>query len=209
MDPGFDIIYRDEQVYLVNKPPGLLSVPGRLPENFDSLILRLQKTDPAARIVHRLDCDTSGLLVLARDADTHRELSRQFHDREIDKEYSALVWGTVEGESGQIDLPLRYDPPTKPRHVVDHELGKSALTFWRVVERLPQVTRVALTPYTGRSHQLRVHMLSIGHPIVGDPLYASGDALDYADRLCLHSARLAFTHPVTGKRMDFTLPAPF
>lgn len=207
---GFDIIFQDQYLLVIDKPVGLLSVPGRLPENFDSVALRLQQQfDPQARIVHRLDCDTSGLMVLARNADTHRELSRQFHDREVDKEYLALVWGDLAGEEGKVDLPLRYDPPNKPRHIVDHVLGKSSLTFWRVLSRESQWTRVSLTPYTGRSHQLRVHMLSLGHPIVGDPLYATGEARVAMTRLCLHAAFLAFTHPETQERMEFSLPSPF
>src|SRR5690606_41463111 len=162
-----------------------------------------------ARIVHRLDWETSGLIVLARDADSHRELSRQFHDRETEKAYTALCWGQPEQDSGSIDLPLRYDPPTKPRHVVDHDLGKHALTFWRVLERCGDFSRVELTPITGRSHQLRVHMLSIGHPLLGDRLYAHEQALQAHERLCLHASMLALTHPQTGERMRFESPAPF
>ena len=167
------IIHEDAGVLVVNKPTLLLSVPGRAEDNKDCLITRLQENGyPEARIVHRLDWETSGIILLARDADTHRELSRQFHDRETEKAYTALAWGQPELDSGSIDLPLRYDPPTKPRHVVDHEFGKNALTFWKVLERCGDYCRVELTPITGRSHQLRVHMLSIGHPLLGDGLYA-------------------------------------
>jgi tRNA pseudouridine32 synthase/23S rRNA pseudouridine746 synthase len=136
-------------------------------------------------------------------------LSRQFHDRETEKTYTALCWGQPQGDSGQIDLPLRYDPPTKPRHVVDHELGKHAQTFWRVLERHAEYCRVELTPITGRSHQLRVHMLSIGHPLLGDMLYAHEQALAAADRLCLHASMLSLSHPQSGERLRFECPAPF
>ncbi|MBA1187483.1 RluA family pseudouridine synthase [Pseudomonas entomophila] len=204
------ILHQDAAVLVVNKPTLLLSVPGRADDNKDCLITRLQENGyPDALIVHRLDWETSGIILLARDADSHRELSRQFHDRETEKAYTALCWGQPDRDSGSIDLPLRYDPPTKPRHVVDHELGKRALTFWRVLERHTDHCRVELTPVTGRSHQLRVHMLSIGHPLLGDRLYANPEALAAHERLCLHASMLAFTHPVSGERLRFTCPAPF
>ncbi len=143
------IIHQDAAVLVVNKPTLLLSVPGRADDNKDCLITRLQENGyPEARIVHRLDWETSGIILLARDPDTHRELSRQFHDRETEKAYTALCWGQPALDSGSIDLPLRYDPPTKPRHVVDHEFGKHALTFWRVLERCGDWCRVELTPIT-------------------------------------------------------------
>ncbi len=168
------IVHQDDALLVVDKPTLLLSVPGRADDNKDRLVTRLQENGyPEARIVHRLDWETSGLMVLARDADSHRELSRQFHDRETEKAYTALCWGLPELDSGRIELPLRYDPPTKPRHVVDFEHGRHALTFWRVIERHERWSRVELTPITGRSHQLRVHMLSIGHPLLGDRLYAN------------------------------------
>lgn len=205
----FEILHQDDALFVVVKPEKLLSVPGRADDNKDCLILRLQQRHPEARIVHRLDFDTSGLMVIARNADVHRELSRQFHDREVDKRYLALVWGQVADDAGEIDLPLRYDPPTKPRHVVDVELGRPALTRYQVLDRSRDHSRVALEPYTGRSHQLRVHMLALGHVILGDPLYASGEALAAAPRLLLHAEMLAFTHPVTGERLEFVSPAPF
>jgi len=204
------ILHEDAAVLVVNKPTLLLSVPGRADDNKDCLITRLQENGyPDALIVHRLDWETSGIILLAREADSHRELSRQFHDRETEKAYTALCWGQPDRDSGSIDLPLRYDPPTKPRHVVDHKLGKRALTFWRVLERHADHCRVELTPVTGRSHQLRVHMLSIGHPLLGDRLYANPEALAAHERLCLHASMLAFTHPVSGERLCFTCPAPF
>jgi len=207
---NIQIVHQDAALLVVNKPTLLLSVPGRAEDNKDCLVTRLQENGyPEARIVHRLDWETSGLMVLARDPDSHRELSRQFHDRETEKAYTALCWGEPERDSGRIELPLRYDPENKPRHIVDHEHGRQALTFWRVVERCGQYARVELTPITGRSHQLRVHMLSIGHPLLGDRLYAEGEALALRDRLCLHASLLCLTHPQTGERLRFESPAPF
>lgn len=204
------ILHEDAAFLVVDKPTLLLSVPGRADDNKDCLITRLQQNGyPEALIVHRLDWETSGIILLARNPDAHRELSRQFHDRETEKAYTALCWGQPEQESGSIDLPLRYDPPTKPRHVVCHEHGRNALTYWRVLERFEDGCRVELTPITGRSHQLRVHMLSLGHPLLGDRLYAHEQALAAHERLCLHASMLAFGHPVTGERMRFECPAPF
>ncbi|PVZ13862.1 MULTISPECIES: RluA family pseudouridine synthase [unclassified Pseudomonas] len=204
------ILHEDAAFLVVDKPTLLLSVPGRADDNKDCLITRLQQNGyPEALIVHRLDWETSGIILLARNPDAHRELSRQFHDRETEKAYTALCWGQPEQNSGSIDLPLRYDPPTKPRHVVCHEHGRHALTYWRVLERFEHGCRVELTPITGRSHQLRVHMLSIGHPLLGDRLYAHPQALAAHERLCLHASMLAFSHPVTGERVRFECPSPF
>ncbi|UAW97470.1 RNA pseudouridine synthase [Halopseudomonas nanhaiensis] len=204
------IVHHDPTFLIVDKPTLLLSVPGRAEDNKDCLITRLQENGyPEARIVHRLDWETSGLLVIARDPGAHRELSRQFHDRETEKTYVALCWGHPAEDAGHIDLPLRYDPPNKPRHIVDHELGKAAQTFWRVTERYERHSRVELTPITGRSHQLRVHMLSTGHPLLGDRLYAEGAALEACPRLALHAARLGIRHPLSGERLTFDSPAPF
>ncbi len=204
------ILHEDPAFLIVSKPTLLLSVPGRADDNKDCLITRLQENGyPEARIVHRLDWETSGLLVLGRNPDSHRELSRQFHDRETEKAYIALCWGQPEQDSGVINLPLRYDPPNKPRHIVDYALGKPAQTYWRIIERLQDHCRVELTPITGRSHQLRVHMLSLGHPLLGDRLYAQGPALEACSRLALHAAALTISHPVTGERLRFESPAPF
>ncbi|MDF3934229.1 RluA family pseudouridine synthase [Pseudomonas citronellolis] len=207
---NIQIVHQDAALLVVNKPTLLLSVPGRAEDNKDCLVTRLQENGyPEARIVHRLDWETSGLIVLARDADSHRELSRQFHDRETEKAYTALCWGEPERDSGRIELPLRYDPENKPRHIVDHEQGRHALTFWRVLERCGKYARVELTPITGRSHQLRVHMLAIGHALLGDRLYAEGEGLALRDRLCLHASLLCLTHPQSGERLRFESPAPF
>jgi tRNA pseudouridine32 synthase/23S rRNA pseudouridine746 synthase len=203
------VIYVDEILLVVVKPPGLLSVPGRGEDKQDCLMARLLPVYPDARIVHRLDHDTSGLLVVARNADAHRELSRQFHDREVEKRYVALVLGEIMGDSGRIDLPLRYDPPTKPRHVVDTNAGQAALTEWQRLACEAVYSRVALTPYTGRTHQLRVHMQALGHPLLGDSLYAPAVACPPGSRLCLHAEILGFTHPGHGSRLTFTSPAPF
>lgn len=204
------ILYQDSDLLIVDKPTLLLSVPGRAEDNRDCLVSRLQDNGyPEARIVHRLDWETSGLIVLARNAEAHRELSRQFHDRETQKQYTALCWGQPSQDSGRIELPLRYDPPTKPRHVVDHELGRHALTFWQVQERYEHYCRVLLIPVTGRSHQLRVHMLSIGHPLLGDRLYAHEAALQAHDRLCLHASQLGLAQPTTKEPLLFNSAAPF
>src|SRR3990167_2464981 len=205
-----EIIQQAAPLLVINRPPLLLGGRGGAENTRDCLAPRLQDNGfPEARIVHRLDWETSGLIVLARDVDSHPELARQFHDRETEKAYIALCWGQPEQDSGSIDLPLRYDPPTKPRHVVDHVVGKHALTHWRVLERCGDYCRVELTPITGRSHQLRVHMLSIGHPLLGDALYAPPQALAAYPRLCLHACMLSLTHPQSGERLRFDCPAPF
>lgn len=207
---SIDILYEDDYLLAVNKPPYLLSVPGRAEDNKDCLITRLQQHGyPEARIVHRLDWETSGVMVIARNADVHRELSRQFQDRETHKTYIALCWGSPELDSGSIDLPLRYDPEHKPRHIVDIAHGRNALTFWQVLERHTNYTRIELTPITGRSHQLRVHLLSLGHPILGDGLYAHTEALQAKERLCLHARSLTITHPHTNQQIIFENTPPF
>lgn len=203
------VIYADEELMVVDKPSGLLSVPGRGDDKQDCMIARLQDEWPGARIVHRLDRDTSGILVVARNADTHRELSRQFQDREVDKRYMALAIGQFSETAGKITLPIRYDPPTKPRHVVDMENGQPSLTEWTLITQHDGYTRVALIPHTGRSHQLRVHMQALGHPLLGDPLYAPIEACPEGSRLCLHAEFLSFTHPVSKARLSFHRSAPF
>lgn len=203
------LLYRDNQLLIVDKLSGLLTQPGRGPELYDSLLTRVQLEFPTARIVHRLDRDTSGLIVLALDADAHRELSRQFEAREVEKKYVAVVYGVVVDDCGQIDLPLRKDLDHPPRHMVDHELGKPAVTEYRVIERQTDRTRVELRPLTGRSHQLRIHLQHIGHPILGDPLYAHVAAQAMAERLLLHASELTFTHPASREAMRFACECPF
>lgn len=209
--PPLEVIAADDRLVVFNKPTGLLSVPGIGPEKQDCLVSRAQHQFPGARIVHRLDRDTSGVIILALDADTHRELSRQFHDRETKKRYIAVVAGIVQDDEGEIDLPMRkdMDPLRAPRQLIDHTHGRRALTKYRVLERLNDRTRVALTPITGRSHQLRLHLLELGHAILGDDLYAPDDVRALADRLLLHAESLTIIDPATGSPREFIAPCPF
>lgn len=175
---------------------------------------RLKKHTPEARTTHRLDMDTSGILLFAKDAETHRAISKQFEQRQTQKRYIALVWGHVAKDNGTVDLPLICDWPNRPRQMVDHDIGKPSQTQWHVIERTLSttghpITRVKLTPITGRSHQLRVHMLELGHPILGDDLYAHDQALQASSRLMLHAEMLSFTHPTTGHTITCTDGAPF
>ncbi len=206
-----EILHRDNCLLIVNKPSGLLSVPGRHPDNRDCVISRLQRETPSARIVHRLDLDTSGLMVIALDAGSHRHLSLQFEKRSVGKEYTAVVAGLPAQDSGTIDLPLICDWPNRPRQKVDAELGKAAKTHYQVLTRdvEKQRSRVRLSPVTGRSHQLRVHMAEIGHPILGCCFYAPPAVRDAADRLLLHASVLELTHPESGERLSFTSEAAF
>lgn len=196
---------------MVNKPSGLLSVPGRGESKRDSLAVRVQREFPEALIVHRLDMETSGLLLLARDLNTQRELSRAFARREVEKSYLAEVVGRLDIASGIIDLPLICDWPNRPRQMVDHEHGKPSLTQYRVVGYDVQrdVSRVELRPATGRTHQLRVHLQALGHPILGDTLYADEFGRTKADRLLLHATRLAFIHPESHEPLRLDSEPPF
>ena len=209
------ILHLDERLIVLDKPVGLLSVPGIGHEKRDCLAVRVAAAYPGARIVHRLDRDTSGVIIMARDAAAHRELSRQFHDREVNKSYIAIVAGAVSGDSGVIDLPMRkdMDPTNAPRQVIDHAEGRPAITHWWVQQRQTvdgvDRTRMLLKPVTGRSHQLRLHLKSIGHPILGDDLYAPAAVLDMADRLMLHAQSLTIVHPQTASPMTFEAPCPF
>jgi tRNA pseudouridine32 synthase/23S rRNA pseudouridine746 synthase len=203
------IIHVDERLIVLDKPSGLLAVPGLGPENQENLASRVQHEFPEALVVHRLDRDTSGLILFARDAQTHRHLSRQFHDRLIEKTYFAVVHGCVPDDEGRIELPLRKDFEQPPRHRVDLAQGRPAITNWRVIERHPDRTRLELTPLTGRSHQLRVHMRELGNPILGDKLYASAEIVAMADRLLLHAGGLTLEHPSTGSRIRFAAGCPF
>lgn len=209
-DNGLAVIYVDNEIIVVDKPAGLLSVPGRGAGMDDCLASRVQARFPDALIAHRLDMSTSGLLVLARGAEMHRQLSRFFRERQIDKRYVAVVHGLMTEESGEVELPLICDWPNRPRQKVDFEIGKASLTRFRVVSRDPDAntTRVELEPITGRSHQLRVHMASLGHPILGDDLYG-GEATALADRLLLHAMDLGLFHPLTAAAIQFQSDAPF
>ena len=199
-----EYVYNDEQIIIVDKPANMLSVPGRTPDKQDCLIHRVQKLFPEARIVHRLDFATSGLMVIAQNRESHRVLSRQFENRETEKTYVAKVYGQPKQQSGVIDLPLRCDWERRPLQIVDHQLGKNALTHWRIIEQFENSCFVELSPTTGRTHQLRVHMQAMGHPILGDELYAHEAAHSMADRLNLHAKELIITHPSKNGRMAFT-----
>jgi tRNA pseudouridine32 synthase/23S rRNA pseudouridine746 synthase len=211
---GYSVLFSDAFLVVCDKGSGLLSVPGIGPEKADCLVSRLQGAYPGARIVHRLDRDTSGVIVLARDAETHRTLSMAFEAREVGKTYEALVAGSVRDARGVIDLPLRKEALGSARQMVHMTEGKPSVTEFEVMERGRDAdgfewTRVRLTPRTGRSHQLRVHMLALGHAILGDELYAEGKARDAKARLCLHARTLEFVHPATGARVAFDAPSPF
>lgn len=203
--------YQDDTLLVVEKPAGLLAVPGRGAAGIDNLAARLQARYADALIVHRLDMATSGLMVFARGAEAQRRLSMAFAERRVVKTYVASVQGEITGEQGEIDAPLAADWPQRPRQRVDLAKGKAALTRWRVLARLAGSTRLRLEPVTGRSHQLRVHLLSIGHPIRGDALYAPSYASspDDADRLLLHATVLEFAHPLSGSALHFTSEAEF
>lgn len=203
------IVYQDDQVIVAVKPNGLLSVPGRAPEHKECLISRIQQDRPEALTVHRLDCETSGLVILACNKESHRELSRQFHDRETHKRYIAMVDGLVSNDEGEINLPLMKDWPNRPKQKVDHEQGKPSQTLYKVISRTTETTRVELIPITGRSHQLRVHMLSLGHPILGDRLYGTELTMTKSSRMLLHALELGFHHPVTGQWHAYQYPPEF
>ncbi|WP_050299504.1 bifunctional tRNA pseudouridine(32) synthase/23S rRNA pseudouridine(746) synthase RluA [Yersinia frederiksenii] len=209
-DPWLHILYQDEHIMVVNKPSGLLSVPGRAPENKDSVMTRIQADFPHAESVHRLDMATSGVIVVALTKAAERELKRQFREREPKKSYVARVWGHLAQDEGLIDLPLICDWPNRPKQKVCYETGKSSQTEYLVLSRdTDGSTRVKLSPITGRSHQLRVHMLAIGHPILGDRFYAHPEAKAMASRLQLHAQELCITHPEFGTVMHFKCEAPF
>lgn len=209
VEPFLDVVYSDDDVLVLNKPSGLLSVPGRQEIHKDSLQIRAQVQFPSATTVHRLDMETSGLMVMALNKPAHVHLSRQFEQRKVEKVYLARVYGLLSDDAGLIDAPLICDWPNRPKQKVDSEKGKQALTLWQVLERGKQTTLIQLKPVTGRSHQLRVHMLCIGHPILGDALYATGKALNMADRLLLHSQNLSIIHPQSLKAMHFTSSGEF
>lgn len=209
LEPYISIVHRDDDLLVLDKPSGLLSVPGRDPTLFDSLLTRVQKKFPKALMINRLDKDTSGIVLMSLNRKAHAAIASQFENRTTEKTYYAVVWGKVEGESGEIDLPLAIDPEKKPRHRVDHDNGRPSQTEWHVLERLPlPATRLRLHPLTGRTHQLRVHLKAIGHPILGDEFYAHDAALKAADRLLLHAEEVRFKHP-DGRDVAYRVPTPF
>ena len=203
------LIYEDTDLLLVDKPHHLLSVPGRHPLNRDSLIRRLQPRYPDVQAVHRLDLDTSGLMVVPKRRESLSELARQFQRRQIEKEYTAIVWGEIAEDKGSIELPIATDWPNRPKQIICEERGKHALTHFEVLKRSNNRSLIKLKPVTGRSHQLRIHMQSLGHPIIGCDMYAHPEALEASDRLLLHATRLKLCAPSTGNWLSAFSPIPF
>ncbi|MBI4807929.1 MAG: RluA family pseudouridine synthase [Nitrosomonadales bacterium] len=201
-----DLIFQDDFLLVVCKSAGLLAVPGRGADKQDCLSAWLLQDFPDSLVVHRLDMATSGLMVFARGAGMQRRLSQMFCERELSKRYIAIVSGKLEQEAGKIALPLISDWPNRPKQMIDHTQGKPSLTRYRLLGLEDSNSRVELEPVTGRTHQLRLHMAAIGHPILGDTLYGDGSS---APRLLLHAASLGFMHPVSGEPLNFTSPAPF
>ena len=211
---AIDPLYVDDTLIVVDKPSGLLAVPGRGADKQDCLAARVQARYPGALIVHRLDMATSGLMVMARGPAAQRELSKAFAARQVQKRYIAVVAGRLDAPPqgwGMIDLPIIVDWPNRPVRIVDHQQGKPSFTRWRVLgyDASGTRTRVELEPITGRSHQLRVHLRELGYPILGDALYAPADVQALATRLLLHAWLLRFDHPVTGEQRVFESPSPF
>lgn len=216
MTPGFELVHADASLLVLNKPAGLLSVPGRGADKQDCLSTRVQQHYPDALVVHRLDMATSGLLLMARSITIQRALGALFERRQVDKRYVAVVDGALAdapgaGGWGLIDLPIAVDWPRRPIRIIDSLHGKASQTRWRVLahDAAAQYTRLELAPLTGRSHQLRVHLQAIGHPILGDALYGDAAVQARAARLLLHAGALALVHPVSDQRMQFDSPAPF
>jgi tRNA pseudouridine32 synthase/23S rRNA pseudouridine746 synthase len=218
--PALQVVHEDDALLVLDKPAGLLAVPGRGPDKQDCLSARAQTRWPDALVVHRLDMATSGLVVMARGLESQRALSRAFEQRQVHKRYVAVVAGDPPGGSTEadwqiIELPLAVDWLNRPRSIVSAELGKPSTTRWRRSTRqsLPpgwgMATRLELEPVTGRTHQLRVHLQAIGHPILGDPLYASPQQQVLAPRLLLHAAELRLEHPASGESLRFFSPCPF
>lgn len=191
------ILYADEQLIVINKPSGLLSVPGKSEQNKECVLTHLHKTHPEALIVHRLDMDTSGIMVLAMNKQAHRSLSIQFQDRKVNKKYYALCAGRLLTKAGYIQLPMRCDWDRRPKQIIDFNHGRSAQTHWQIMTQFKNHFSVELSPITGRSHQLRLHMKSLGHPILGDNLYADPVSIAEHSRLMLHAGELEFSHPET------------
>lgn len=214
--PFLDILYQDEDIIVVNKPSGLLSVPGRLEEHKDSIISRIWTINKNAMAVHRLDMDTSGIMVVGLSKTAISSLGRMFMQKAVKKLYLAIVEGNIQSE-GEINLPIRCDIENRPLQIVDFEQGKESTTLYkRISNYLPCneilnefVSVVELTPVTGRSHQLRVHLASINHPILGDRFYADKKIQAKAQRLCLHAYHLEFNHPITGEHLVFSTVPEF
>ena len=212
MSTGLDILFNDSSILVVNKPEGLLAVPGRGPEKQDCIVSRARSLYPEMLeqpAVHRLDQQTSGLMVLAMQATAHRHLSSQFQNRQVTKGYVAIVDKTIKALSGTITLPFRLDPDNRPYQIYDPVNGKEAITLWRKIDDTPRGTRIGYTPLTGRTHQLRVHSAHPGGlaaPIIGDRLYGSGKE---GDAMLLHASYLSFNHPDDERLVEFHSPPPF
>jgi len=204
---AIQIIYQDEFIVAVNKPQALLSVPGLGPDNQDCLISRLQQLIPDAKVVHRLDCYTSGIMLFAIGIEMQRALSRIFHDRKINKQYIAMVRDWLDEDQGVIKFPMRCDIDDRPRQIVDYEHGKSAITYWQVLQRGDEAVRLLLKPETGRTHQLRVHCAAMGYPIIGDGLYGRDEYKQ--PRMLLHADNLLFEHPVSNEKMHLFAECAF
>ncbi|HCM05241.1 MAG TPA: RNA pseudouridine synthase [Oceanospirillales bacterium] len=204
-----NILFSDNEIIIVDKAPGILSVPGRGPEKLDSVSHRLSLQFPEIHIVHRLDMATSGIMVFARNKEALRSLQQQFQNRQTEKSYQAIIAGHLTPTQGAINLPMRCDWPNRPKQMVCYEFGKKSLTRWRVMEYIAENTRVELLPFTGRSHQLRIHCDALGHPILGDNLYGTTQSQTATEQLCLHAQSLTFTHPSSEERLTFSSSAPF
>jgi tRNA pseudouridine32 synthase/23S rRNA pseudouridine746 synthase len=207
-EPWLTVVHADADIVVLDKPSGLLSVAGKDPALADCLEARVKQSWPTAAMAHRLDMDTSGVLVMALNKRALGHVGQEFEQRRAKKSYVARVWGEMDADEGEVDLPLATDWEQKPRQRVDHERGRPSRTRWQVEAREEGITRVRLFPLTGRTHQLRVHMLAFGHPILGDAFYATGEALRAAGRLQLHAEELAFNHPADGW-VRYVVPAPF
>ncbi len=203
-DKEIEILYQDDDLLLINKPDGLLSVPGRHPLNKDSINNRLLKLFPNMGMAHRLDLDTSGMMVVPLNKPALAHINKQFQDRKIHKTYTAILFGLVEADEGKVDLPLIFDWPKRPLQKVCQSSGKGALTLYKVLQRNEEAhtTRVLFTPITGRSHQLRIHSREMGHPIIGCDMYATRQAYEMGERLMLHATEISFTHPTTGEMIN-------
>lgn len=207
----WQLLYQDEHLLVVNKPAMLLTVPGRHPANFDCLISRVQQEFVQAQVVHRLDYDTSGLVILPLTKAALSHISKQFQARTIDKQYQALVSGIVTPAHGSINLPIAADTERRPLYKICQQTGKASLTHYQTlsVDEQKGQSRLLLSPVTGRSHQLRLHLCSLGHAILGDTLYATAEVAALSERLCLHAAFIKFIHPVTLKSMQFSVAPEF
>lgn len=209
MTPYLDILYEDTEIVVVNKPSGILSVPGKATEHYDSIVSRVKENNPEAGAVHRLDMSTSGIMVVAKNKLATGRLGKQFQERKTDKVYFAWLGGKMEKEEGVVNLPLCVDWENRPLQHVDYENGREAITHYICLWSNEEKSFVRLHPYTGRSHQLRVHMKELNHPILGDHLYAPEKYRSMAPHLYLHAGYLSFFHPITNQKMEFKAEPPF